>query len=390
MIALLASLVLLTSTDPTPLKKIVVDSSTNHILDTRYRRLQLPARLETPYYSQLRERVQKQFDVSNMQEVESLLAMTAWVSKQWKHDGRNGPPAGMNACQILDKAAKGTRWNCDGYARVLSDVLIAHGIVARTVQLRTTDQAYGGLGQGHIAVEAWSNILQKWVFLDPQLNGFMVQDGKLLTAFEASKLIRNGHRDSVQFLCTGLPPDKYEDFLVKHFGYLITMIRNEGHESLLTIALDGKEQFLTFQGLPASGTEFTTRRGDFYPVVNETSLSYYFDETVGYDSVMRRYEVRTKDDYVKAMPKFAPVPKFRIALENNMPWFDHYEVSIDGKMWTIVRGSDFHWTLHEGENRINVRSVNSRLQAGPITVMHIAYGVEKGDRSIPGAAGASH
>ncbi|CAN5545707.1 hypothetical protein BH10BAC6_BH10BAC6_14680 [soil metagenome] len=394
MIALLTTLLLVSSTlshaakvpDSLPLKKIVVDSSTNHILDTRYRRMPLPSKIEMPYLAQLRERVQRTADLSDKDEMQTIVALNGWVSAQWKHDGRNVPPLSMNACQILDKTATGVRYNCEAFARVLSDVLIAHGIVARVIQLRTTDQAYGGPGQGHIAVEAWSNSLKKWIFLDPQMNGMVLRNSEPLNISEISTVESDGNRNELRFQCSGISVEKYEEFLLQHMGYLITLIKSGTRDVLLTLSLNGAEQFLTFQGLPASGTEFTTKSVDFYPPVNETSMSFFFDRLISFDSVMREYDVRTKEDYVRAMPLFAAVPKFKIGLENTMPWFDHYEVSIDGKQWTNTKGAELHWTLHEGRNSIQVRSVNSRQMAGLITTMHITYGNDGSSHVMPGAS----
>jgi len=367
------------------LKKIVVDSSTNHILDTRYRRMPLPSKIEAPYHTQLRERVRRTADLSNKDEMQTIVTLNTWVSAQWKHDGRNVPALSMNACQILDKTATGVRYNCEAFARVLSDVLIAHGIAARVIQLRTADQAYGGPGQGHIAVEAWSNVLKKWIFLDPQMNGMVLRNNEPLNVSEMNTIESEGRRSELRFLCSGISVEKYEEFLIQHMGYLITMIKSGTRDVLLTLSLNGADQFLTFQGLPASGTEFTTKFADFYPPVNETSMSFFFDRLISFDSVMHAYDVRTKEDYVRAMPLFAAVPKFKIGLESTMPWFDHYEVSIDGKQWSNIKGAELHWTLHEGKNSIQVRSVNSRKVAGLTTTMHITYGNASSSRVMPGA-----
>ncbi len=394
MIVLLTSLMLVTSTlshaahvpDSLLLKKIVVDSSTNHILDTRYRRMPLPVKIEAPYHAQLRDRVQRTADLSDKDEMQTIVTLNAWVSAQWKHDGRNVPPLSMNACQILDQTATGIRYNCEAFARVLNDVMIAHGIVSRVIQLRTADQAYGGPGQGHIANEVWSNSLKKWIFVDPQMNGMVLRNNEPQNISEISAAISEGRRAELRFLCSGISAEKYEEFLTKHMGYLITLIKSGTRDALLTLSLNAKDQFLTFQGLPASGTEFTTSRGDLYPPVNETSMSFFYDQLISFDSVMRQYDVRTKEDYVRAMPRFAAVPKFKIGLENTMPWFDHYEVSIDGKHWANVKGAEFQWRLHDGHNSIQVRSVNSRQMAGPVTTMYITYGDDGASRIMPGAS----
>lgn len=372
-----------------PLRKITVLSSNNRVIDERYRILSLATSPRTPELKRLREFIASKVDLVQMRDPDLFIAAMDWVHRQWVHDGRRSPSLDMSSVEILQSVGKGMRYNCEGYARVLVDVLASFGHVARIQQLRTVDVAYGAPGRGHVVVEAWSNTLNKWIYLDPQMNVFMRQDSTYLNALEglnalkmsaergASVLrvptagVRNAQTDMERYL------HDYETFVRAFNGSLTIVVNKDGKSRLLALLMDSRDQYLTFQGLPADGTTFTDDARDIYMPVNRTALTYYFDKPAPFDSVMQRYPIRTKDDYVRVMPRFAAEPSFQVELEHGMPWFDHFEVTFDDATWRKVKGAALPWQLQDGPHSIAVRAVNVMGVNGPPVAMRISYGVER-------------
>jgi len=68
-------------------------------------------------------------------------------------------------------------------------------------------------------------------------------------------------------------------------------------------------------------------------------------------------DITTNEDYLKKMPLFAAKPDFIINFQNNMPWFDYYELSINGTVVT-VKEKEYSLSLREGLNEIQVVGIN--------------------------------
>ncbi len=137
------------------------------------------------YLSILKKYVEKKgFSLTGSKEFLAIEKALKWSSSQWEHDGMNQPPKGFRALDILKNVFdKKERYRCVEYGIVLSELLQAYGFVTRTIALRSNDVAYGGFGQGHVAMEVWSNDLSKWIFLDPQFSAYMTYKGRPLNLY---------------------------------------------------------------------------------------------------------------------------------------------------------------------------------------------------------------
>jgi hypothetical protein len=74
--------------------------------------------------------------------------------------------------------------------------------------------------------------------------------------------------------------------------------------------------------------------------------------------------------YCPAASKGRPVPRLDVTLDSQTPWFDRYEVRIDGKTWR-KRPASFRWNLHRGVNRLEARPVNQWGRAGSVTSVSV-------------------
>lgn len=355
-----------------PLRKLTVVASNNHLLGERYKTLMLPPDCNVQYFKQMRDIVRKDIDVSRLAEFDAMKALTKWVSTLWNHDGRYVPPMSTSAIDMLENTKKGMRYNCEGYARVLFDALSAHGYVARMTFLRKKSSEYAGLGSAHVAVSAWSNQFNRWIYLDPQFGGYLAKDGVPISFMDMARGLAK--RDTCEFVVIDGSNDVFKSFVPQFDGFVSSLMKIGGTFRFVSMPVDSTvKQYFSFQGLPADGTLFTNNPFHLYMPVNEVSMTFYSKSSVNYDSVMKKYNIVDPQDYVRYMPFFAIGPKFDVKLDNNMPWFSHYEYAINGQAWTKVKGATFQLVFQPGRTDLRVRGVNARGVPGPVTSMLLSY-----------------
>lgn len=355
-----------------PLRKLAILRSTNHLLGERYKTLMLPPDCNAQYFKMMRDIVKKDVVVAGLPEFEAMKALTLWASKLWQHDGRYVPPMSVSAIDMLEQVKRGMRYNCEGYARVLFDALTAHGYVARLVFLRKKSSEYAGIGSAHVAVSAWSNELGKWIYLDPQFGGYLSKAGAPISFLEMTQGLES--RDTCDFIVMNGSNELFKSFVPQFDGFVSSLLKIGDTFRFVSMPLDSTaSQYLSFQGMPADGTLFTNNPNHLYMPVNQVSLTFYSKSKVNFDSLLTKYNIVDPAGYVKYMPYFALGPKFEVKLDNNMPWFSHYEYSVSGQPWTKVKGSLFPLTFAVGITELAVRAVNTRSVPGPATRMLFGY-----------------
>jgi len=354
------------------LKKLTIVQSNNYLLGERYKTLMLPPDINAQYFKAMREIVRKDVDVSGMTEFEAMKALTKWASTQWQHDGRYVPPMSVSAIDMLANVKRGMRYNCEGYARVLFDALSAHGYVTRMTFLRKKMSEYAGLGAAHVAVSAWSNEHRKWIYLDPQFGGYLLKNGVPISFMEMAHGL--AQRDTCDFVVMNGTNDVFKSFVSTFDGFVSSLMKIGDSFRFVSMPVDSTvTQYLSFQGMPADGTLFTNNPFHLYMPVNEASLTFYSKSKVNFDSIMQRYNIVDPKDYVRYMPLFAMGPKFDVKLDNNMPWFSHYEYAIAAEQWRKVKGSMLQMEFPIGRTELRVRAVNKLAVPGPVTSMVFSY-----------------
>lgn len=355
-----------------PLRKVTILESNNHLLGERFKTLMLPPDIGASYFKMMRDLVKKDVDVSKLSDFEAMKALNQWTSLQWQHDGRYVPPMSTSAIDMLANVKRGMRYNCEGYARVLFDALIAHGYVARMTWLRKKASEYSGLGAAHVAISAWSNTHRKWCYLDPQFGGYLMKNGVPLSFMEMAQGVAS--KDTCDFVVMHGTNEVFKTFVPQFDGYVTSLMKISESMRFVSMPIDSTvTQYLSFQGMPADGTVFTNNPNHLYMPVNEVSLTFYSKSKVNFDSIMVKYNIVDPNDYIRYMPLFALGPKFEVKLDNNMPWFSYYEYSINGAPWQKVKGSLFQITFATGRTELRARAVNSRGVPGPVTRMLLSY-----------------
>ncbi len=121
---------------------------------------------------------------------QKLKLITAWVNKQWEHNGNN-TPSKSDPLTILEEAAEGKRFRCVEYATVVAAVATSLGMPSRTIGLKRADVETAESGAGHAVAEVWLSQFNKWVFVDGQWGVIPDLNGVPLSAVEFQSAIAN-------------------------------------------------------------------------------------------------------------------------------------------------------------------------------------------------------
>jgi hypothetical protein len=366
------------------LKKITIIESNNLILNEQYKHMLLPESIGNKDYNLLRNYVQEHLDVKSYKEPEVIFKIMEWVSMQWKHDGYNTPPENISSYDILQNVRNGARYRCVEYGKVTADILTAFGYISRSLGISTANDAYGPGGMAHVVTEAWSNELDKWVFVDPQCCIYCKHKDRYLNFYDMYKLKAEKKFDEIEFIVSSaylkanqLDKDAhvedYKDFLSRYFGFMeIGYVLDEKRRSL-RIALEGKGQPITFQGLPVNVYLYTDDIKDLYFPLNHTQIVFEYKEREKYYNKLMELNIREEKEFEDNMHLFAAVPDFTLHLYTNTIWFDHFEVSFDDEKWTRLEGNEVERKLKDGVNKVKARAINKAGVAGVPVSIEIEY-----------------
>jgi len=361
-------------------KKIEIIESNNTILQNNYQRLNIPNYIDSNKYEDLRNYILEDLTINTTDETKIFYTLMQYVSKQWPHDGWNAAPDGMTSLQIIKNAKTGERYRCVEYGKVLNDILISFGYVARTVGVKNVDAAYGGAGMGHVATEVWSNKFNKWIFLDPQFNIYAKFRGELLNIYDIYELSTMNQYNSIEF--THIDSEtgnttidkKYGEFLKNYLGYIDIQQEDDGVDYSFILKMQVRNNFLTFQAFPSGKSIFTDKKEDFYFGVNQVMviLNYTEEEYNRSQDVYDGLNIETVEQFDRDMHLFAAKPNFELGFLNNMPWFSKYEVYLNGDE-VKPEDSRYFVSLKEGVSEIKVVAINIAGVKGVPTIIKIKY-----------------
>ncbi|MDO7847911.1 transglutaminase domain-containing protein [Hymenobacter sp. M29] len=124
-------------------------------------------------------------------EVSRFINLLHWVHEQVPHDGNRENPAVRNAQDLLRVCRAEKRGlNCRGLATILNEAYLAMGYRARFVGCLpkdSTDQ------DSHVINAVYSNTLQKWLWMDPTNDAYVMNEqGQLLSIEEVRARLIDG------------------------------------------------------------------------------------------------------------------------------------------------------------------------------------------------------
>ena len=329
-----------------------------------------------PRTVQLREEYRLEEVVSGFTtEFEAQCALKRWVRSRWNHGWSLSFDKVSDALDILHEADQGEQFNCGFYNRVFVECARALGWVARPVGLAVRDNSFPrghNVGNvGHSVPEIWSNQRRKWLIMDPDLNVHYERDGVPLSALEihdawlSHEAVTMVQQEPAFTLPTGEHVQLVSRLMpnMDHFNedeaaqICRRFVRHGAIDYYARLSI-GKWTWLDQRCLPTFISHFapggtgllTSNPDDLYWTVNLVRLG--------------------------ANASWAEGPKLSVTLEHCMPWFDHFEVRVDGGQWQ-TRPAAFDWPMREGENVLEVRAVNVCAKEGITSRLEVAYAPAK-------------
>lgn len=217
---------------------------------------------------------------SAQSDTEQALILLNWTHRRWKHNGSN-TPSQSDALTILEEAAQGQQFRCVEYGIVLSETLNATGIPARVLRLRTKDVETTKYGAGHVVAEAYLPDLNKWVFMDGQMNYVPFLNGIPLNAVEYQQAIAE-HQNEVELRNTHGAIDRKEAkgmmkwveeylfYFTARFDATAQNTKCQGKSQLMLVPLGAKNPTVFQRNDPIDYCLYTNNEQDFYrkPVVH--------------------------------------------------------------------------------------------------------------------------
>jgi len=286
-------------------------------------------------------------------EFERLLLLREWVHRQIP-SGQPVIPT-SDPFEILDTAAQGGTFYCTHYSIVFQACAVACGWVGRMLGIdsdHTTDEP----STHHGVDDVFVNELGKWVAMDSHHDVHYEKDGVPLSPWEiAQEYVRSGGKDVD--VCGGLErekvagsnkvclPGKHESccyFWCLHQWHADPLRESGSWKPRLRLVLvgDAHDRKTWYQGAPpetrphvcysAGSFQFTRREADVYPAVGPCRIELSKGERPG---------------------------TVRVRIGTFTPAFEALLLKTDGGD-SRPAGLSFDWYLHEGENRLAVRTRN--------------------------------
>lgn len=113
-------------------------------------------------------------------DISKIKNLLYWIHNNITHDGSGGFPKGaLNLANIYDSSRRDScGYNCRTLAIGLSEALLAEGIPARYVTCES--KSWDTDIDCHVICVAWSDSLDKWVWVDPTFAAFVTDENGLM------------------------------------------------------------------------------------------------------------------------------------------------------------------------------------------------------------------
>src|SRR5882672_2107035 len=312
---------------------------------------------DNPKLKELRKKYQ--FDevvAPGRDEFEKQLLLLDWVNHRFKKFGKPSSPA-RGASDILKAIDDGHTFFCSHYGDVFVSAAASMGWIDRPLALRRPDN-WGSGSTEHTSTEIWSNQFRKWVMLDPTFAMYVEKGGVPQSAWEirqdwfyndAKGLTFVLDKDHKRYRRSDMPVfrGRYAGFgdlvldggAINPYGFIGYVPNND----LMDRGPDYEGMFITKDKV-CDGTKWHTRIGPTDP-----EHEPYFPMGQA------------------AMEIAADGIALHVALRTMTPNFKTYLAKFDGGDWK--ESSDaIAWQLHDGANRLEVKTLNKFGVEGPVSL----------------------
>lgn len=138
------------------------------------------AKPDDPLLTLSRERFNLDSIAGNGDDISRIKNLLYWVHDNIPHDGSNGlPPGPTNLRNTYDSAKRDScGYNCRALAICLTEALLAEGIPARYITCESKN--WDTDNDCHVICVAWSESLNKWIWVDPSFAAYVTDENGLL------------------------------------------------------------------------------------------------------------------------------------------------------------------------------------------------------------------
>ncbi|PHI18553.1 hypothetical protein CEQ90_17395 [Lewinellaceae bacterium SD302] len=124
-------------------------------------------------------------------EISRVLNVLHWIHELIPHDGQHDNPVVKNAFSMINECRRDDRGlNCRGLSTVLNECYLALGFKSRFVTCMPKDSVFDDC---HVINTVYSNDLDKWIWLDPSHDAYVMNErGELLGFAEVRQRLIDG------------------------------------------------------------------------------------------------------------------------------------------------------------------------------------------------------
>jgi len=124
-------------------------------------------------------------------EFNQIINLMHWIHNLVRHDGQHGNPDSKNADEFIQICSDGSRGlNCRGLAISLNECYLAMGFKSRYITCMPKELEFDDC---HVINMVYSEWLQKWVYMDPTNNAYVMDEkGTLLSIEEVRQRLIDG------------------------------------------------------------------------------------------------------------------------------------------------------------------------------------------------------
>ncbi len=140
------------------------------------------------------KKIRKSFNLDSIagqgDEVSQMLNIMHWVHNKVKHDGSSDNPGQKNALDLVNICLSENRGvNCRMMATILNECYLAMGFKSRMITCKPKPLEFNDC---HVINTAFSNQLNKWIWLDPTFDAYVMnEEGELLGIQEVRERLIN-------------------------------------------------------------------------------------------------------------------------------------------------------------------------------------------------------
>jgi hypothetical protein len=290
-------------------------------------------------------------------EWELLGRLAAWTARQWKPIGhlRDGYPK-WDATEILAPHADGTPTGgfCQQFNVTFLQCCQSFGFAGRAVSIGPGDSGLTKVRGGHEVVEIWSNQFARWVHVDGQA-AWAFLDGESRRPLGLREL---RERQIASLQGRTVPATE----LVRFAETTHAWTGFDGFPPFLELRLIPRSDFLARSApLPLNqGMRGWSWTGHHVWSDAAAPASPQYPTTTGHPGTWDW----TAGTVRVALEATAVPGTFRVQVDTETPGLKEVLAAIDGAA-PRATASGFEWTLHQGTNRLEVRTRNVLGREGP-------------------------